>query len=84
MLASVNKTGKLDCYGLNRLQRTGTLPTVWIPPAEIRDLLDLPHTRLVLSRERARLKNRIHAALAKYAITIEGASDTFRTPDIPR
>jgi transposase len=37
MLASVNKTDKLDCHGLNRLQRTGTLPTVWIPPAAIRD-----------------------------------------------
>ena len=36
MLASVNKTDKLDCHGLNRLQRTGTLPTVWIPPATIR------------------------------------------------
>jgi len=72
MLASVNKTDKLDCHGLNRLQRTGTLPTVWIPPAEIRDLRDLPRTRMVLSRERGRLKNRIHATLAKYGIAIEG------------
>jgi transposase len=77
MLASVNKTDKLDCHGLNRLQRTGTLPTVWIPPAAIRDLRDLPRTRMVLSREKVRLKNRIHATLAKYGITIEGASDAF-------
>ncbi len=77
MLASVNKTDKLDCFGLNRLQRTGTLPTVWIPPAEIRDLRDLPRTRMVLTRQRSRLKNRIHATLAKYGITIEGASDAF-------
>jgi transposase len=77
MLASVNKTDKLDCHGLNRLQRTGTLPTVWIPPAEIRDLRDLPRTRMVLSRERTRLKNRIHATLAKYGTSIEGASDAF-------
>jgi transposase len=77
MLASVNKTDKLDCHGLNRLQRTGTLPTVWIPPAEIRDLRDLPRTRMVLSRERTRVKNRIHATLAKYGISIEGASDIF-------
>ena len=33
MLASVNKTDKLDCRGLNRLQRTGTLPTVWLKSA---------------------------------------------------
>jgi transposase len=77
MLASVNKTDKLDCFGMNRLQRTGTLPTVWIPPAEIRDLRDLPRTRMVLTRQRGRLKNRIHATLAKYGITIEGASDAF-------
>jgi len=77
MLASVNKTDKLDCFGLNRLQRTGTLPTVWIPPGEIRDLRDLPRTRMVLTRQRGRLKNRIHATLAKYGITIDGASDAF-------
>ncbi|UCF96208.1 MAG: IS110 family transposase [Spirochaetaceae bacterium] len=77
MLASVNKTDKLDCFGLNRLQRTGTLPTVWIPPAEIRDLRELPRTRMVLARQRGRLKNRIHATLAKYGIAIEGASNAF-------
>jgi transposase len=77
MLASVNKTDKLDSHGLNRLQRPGTLPTVWIPPAMIRDLRDLPRTRMVLSQERTRLKNRIHATLAKYGISIEGARDAF-------
>ena len=77
MLASVNKTDKLDSFGLNRLQRTGTLPTVWIPPGELRDLRDLPRTRMVLTRQRGRLKNRIHATLAKYGITIEGVADAF-------
>ena len=28
----INKTDKLDAHGVNRLQRNGTLPTVWIPP----------------------------------------------------
>lgn len=32
MAAIVNKTDRLDCHGLNCLQRTGTLPAVWIPP----------------------------------------------------
>jgi transposase len=77
MLATTNKTDRLDCHGLNRLQRTGTLPTVWIAPGEIRDLRDLPRTRMVLSRERTRLKNRIHATLAKYAVCVEGATDAF-------
>ena len=69
--------GRNSERGLNRLQRNGTLPTVWIPPAELRDKRDLPRTRMVLSRERTRLKNRIHATLAKYALNIEGQSDIF-------
>ena len=32
---------------------------------------------MVFSRERTRLKNRIHVTLAKYGIAIEGASDAF-------
>jgi transposase len=77
MLGMVNKTDKLDARGLNRLQRTGTLPTVWIPPGVLRDQRDLPRTRMVLTRERTRLKNRIHATLAKYGLRLEGASDLF-------
>src|SRR3989454_9215270 len=33
MMGEINKTDKLDVRGLNQLQRNGTLPTVWIPPA---------------------------------------------------
>lgn len=76
MMGQVNKTDKLDAQGLNRLQRTGTLPTVWIAPAEVRDKRDLARTRMVLVSERTRLKNRIHATLAKYALTVE-VSDLF-------
>ncbi|MFQ5794423.1 MAG: IS110 family transposase [Candidatus Bipolaricaulia bacterium] len=77
MMGAINKTDKLDARGINQLQRSGTLPTVWIPPAEIRDARDLPRTRMVLTRERTRLKNRIHATLAKYALTIREVSDIF-------
>jgi transposase len=77
MLGMVNKTDKLDARGLNRLQRAGTLPTVWIPPGPLRDQRDLPRTRMVLTRERTRLKNRIHATLAKYGLRLEGTSDLF-------
>ena len=65
MLGMVNQTDTLDARGLNRLQRTGTLPTVGIPPGALRDERDLPRTRLGLTRERTRLKNRIRATLAK-------------------
>lgn len=73
MLGSVNKTDKLDARGLNVLQRTGTLPTVWIPPADVRDKRDLARTRMVFSNQRTKLKNRIHSAIDKY-----GLQDEFR------
>ena len=76
MLGMVNKTDKLDARGLNKLQRAGTLPEVWIPPGELRDVRELPRARMVLVRERTRLKQRVHATLAKYGIQV-GASDLF-------
>jgi transposase len=77
MMGMVCKTDKLDARGMNRLQRAGTLPIVWIPPGELRDQRDLPRTRMVLTRQRTQLKNRIHATLAKYALTISGTTDIY-------
>jgi len=77
MSGSINKTDKLDVRGINRLQRSGTLPTVWIPPKELRDARELPRTRMVLVGQRTKIKNRIHANLAKYGVGVDGASDLF-------
>jgi len=77
MMGQINKTDKLDVHGLNRLQRNDVLPTVWIPPGELRDLRELTRTRIVLVRERTRLKNRIQATLDKYALTPTGVSDVY-------
>jgi transposase len=77
MLGAVNKTDRRDVRGLNSLQRAGTLPTVWIPPAAVRDQRDLPRTRMILAQQRVRLKNRIHATLAKYALTAPDVTDLF-------
>jgi len=77
MAGMINKTDKLDAYGLNLLQRSGTLPTVWIPPGTLRDKRELPRTRMAFVAQRVQLKNRIHATLAKYAISIDGVSDIF-------
>jgi transposase len=77
MMGRINKTDKLDVRGLNCLQRTGTLPTVWIPPGEVRDTRELPRTRMVLVKQRTALKNRIHATLAKYGIVIGEVKDLF-------
>ena len=79
MLGSINKTDKLDVRGLNRLQQTGTLPTVWIPPALLRDQRELPRTRMVFATSRTRLKNRLHSVLDKYGLQDQfiGISDLF-------
>jgi len=53
------------------------VPTVWIPPGELRDQRDLPRTRMVIVRQRPPLKNRIHATLAKYALHDLEGSDLF-------
>jgi transposase len=94
MMGMVNKTDKLDARGMNRLQRSGTLPVVWIPPGELRDRRDLARTRMLLVRQRTRLKNRIHATLGKYALSVEEVGDAFgvkgrelirqRIPQLPR
>jgi len=77
MMGLINKTDKLDVHGFNRLQRNGTLPTVWIPPADLRDVRELTRTRLVISRQRTRLKNRLSATLAKHGRQLTGFSDPY-------
>lgn len=76
MMCNANKTDRLDVRGLNRLQRNGTLPTVWIPPIDLRDKRDLFRTRMYLVAQRTQLKNRVHAALARYGVVVD-ASDMF-------
>jgi len=77
MLGCINKTDKLDARGLNRLQWTGTLPTVWIPEGNLRDKRSLTRTRMYLVRQRSGLKCRIQGLLAAYALSIEEVSDVF-------
>ena len=79
MLGCINKTDKLDAEGLNKLQRAGTLPTVWIPPGDIRDKRELPRVRMVFGNARTKLKNRIHSVLDKYGLQdeFEDISDIF-------
>jgi len=74
MMGQINKTDRLDAHGLNTLQRNGTLPTVWIPPAPLRELT---RTRVVLVAQRTRWKNRITATLAKYGVPASEYSDPY-------
>lgn len=77
MMAHIHKTDKLDARGLATLQHLGSLPTVWIAPGEIRDARELPRTRMAFSKIRTALKNRMHSTLAKYNLSLDGASDIY-------
>ena len=75
MMGQINKTDKLDAWGLAILLRNGTLPSVWIPPGELRDQRELARMRIFLVHIRTGLKNRVHATFAKYAIIFDEVTD---------
>jgi len=77
MMGQINKTDRLDTQGMNRLQRNGTLPTVWIPPGPLRELRELTRTRVVLVAQRTRWKNRVTATLAKWGLPASEYSDPY-------
>lgn len=70
------KTDKVDAQGLGVLLRNGTLPEVWIPPADLRDQRELLRLRMFLVQQRTRVKNRIQGALARYNVQL-AVKDTF-------
>jgi len=75
MMGNIHKTDKLDAQGLATLLYLGKLPSVWIPPAEVRDERELPRTRMAFVQHRTRVMNRIRSTLAKYALSLDTASD---------
>jgi transposase len=77
MIAGTGKTDRLDARGLNRLQRTGTPPTVWIPFEDIRDRRSLVRTRMVFLQQRSRCKHLMHATLARHGLRVQESSSPF-------
>jgi transposase len=76
-MGKTHKTDALDAKGLAILLRNGTLPEVWVPPADIRDKRELLRTRMALRDVRTMLKHRIHSALERYGVFCSGVSDLF-------
>jgi transposase len=60
-----NKTDRRDATGLATLLRNGTLPSVWMATAAVRDRRERTRTRRARSGLRTRLKNRILADFAQ-------------------
>jgi transposase len=63
------KTDKIDSEILAHLLRADLVPESWVPPKEIRELRELVKRRAFLVQLRTRVKNRVHAELAKRDIT---------------
>jgi transposase len=71
-----HKTDERDARGLAMLLRNGTLPQVWIPPAELRDQREMLRWRMCLVESRSQIKNRIHGVLLRYNVEAQ-ASDLY-------
>jgi transposase len=71
------KTDERDAGGIALLLRDGVLPEVWIPPSDLRDLRGLLRSRLGLKQHQTALKNRIHAALARYGLREDEEPNLF-------
>ena len=62
------KNDSLDAKMLAHLLRANLIAESYVPPKEVRELRDLTRTRKALIEDRNRLKNRVHAILAKNGI----------------
>lgn len=76
---SKNKNDKVDGKVLADLERTNFLPEAYIPSLEIRNTRELLRYRMSLVNIRIRIKNKVHAALAKAGIVNHGYTDLFGT-----
>jgi transposase len=68
--------GRCRCAHARTSVRTDLLPEAYVAPRELRDLRDLLRHRVVLTRMRSALKNRVHALLARQGIQ-HGHADLF-------
>jgi transposase len=63
------KNDKLDAKMLAHLLRANLIAESYVPPKEVRELRDLTRLRKALIEDRTRIKNRVHAILARNGIT---------------
>lgn len=71
------KTDRIDATTLAHLLRADLIPRAYIPPRDVRDWRELVRHRVFLVRLRTRVKNRVHALLAKQGIRPPVVSDLF-------
>jgi transposase len=78
------KTDKVDSETLAHLLRANLLPESYVPPKDIRELRDQVRRRAFLVGMRTKLKNRVHAELAKRGINLETPLFTRRGRELLR
>jgi transposase len=64
------KTDHRDATVLARLLAAGLLPTIWVPPLEVRELRSLIAHRKRLVRDRSAVKNRLHSMLHRHSVPL--------------
>jgi len=65
------KNDTIDAWVLAHLLRTGFLPIAYLAPSSVRDNRMVLRHREALKRSRTRMKNRVHALLARHNIHID-------------
>jgi transposase len=60
------KTDKRSAFTLARLHAVGLLPSIWVPPQEVRDRRALVSQRSKMVRLSTQAKNRLHAVLHRH------------------
>jgi transposase len=71
------KTDKVDARILAQLLAADFLPSVWLPDDRVRALRRRVMRRAHLVRQRTRIKNRVHAILARNLVPTPPVSDLF-------
>jgi len=71
------KTDKIDATTLAHLLRADLIPRAYIPPPHVREWRELVRHQAFLVRLQTRVKNRLHALLAKRGVTPPLVSDLF-------
>jgi transposase len=71
------KTDQKSAFTLARLHAAGLLPSVWVPPQEVRDHRALISQRVKMVRLSTQAKNRLHAVLHRHHLPLPEQGGLF-------
>ena len=71
------KTDQKSAFTLARLHATGLLPSIWVPPQDVRDHRALVSQRAKMVRLSTQAKNRLHAVLHRHHLPLPEQGSLF-------